>query len=86
MSLISDNIIPGEHGKIFGTNAKEIDDLKKIQHEILKVDGVTEVILNPQAFPREITVHTSKLVEVQSVENAALETGFHVIPKKLFKL
>jgi len=28
MSLLSENIIPGNHGKVFGTNAKDQKDLK----------------------------------------------------------
>ena len=31
MSLLSENVIPGNHGKIFGTNAKTHQELVKIK-------------------------------------------------------
>ena len=32
MSYISDNVIPGNHGKVFGTDAKETTDLQNIKN------------------------------------------------------
>jgi hypothetical protein len=31
MSLLSQNVIPGNHGKTFGTNAMEENDLKQLK-------------------------------------------------------
>ena len=86
MSLLSENVIPGNHGKIFSTNAKDSTSLLKIKKAILKLVGVKEVILNEDAFPREFIIHTSKLVSVESIENEVKKLGFHAIPKGLFEL
>jgi len=86
MSLLSEHVIPGNHGKIFGTDAKEMEDLIKIQKAILQIEGIKDVILNTEVFPREITIHTSKLVTVERIENKVKVLGFHTIPKGLFQL
>jgi|TARA_R110000823_G_scaffold192607_2_gene324178 hypothetical protein len=86
MSLLSENVIPGNHGKIFSTNAKDLTSLLKIKKVILQLEGVKEVILNEDAFPREFIIHTSKLVSVESIENEVKKLGFHAIPKGLFEL
>lgn len=86
MSIISENIVPGNHGKVFGTNAENNLDLEKIKDEVLKLDGVKDVILNADVFPREFTIHTTDFVKVKDVEDAAISAGFHAIPKGLFEL
>lgn len=86
MSLLSENVIPGNHGKIFGTNAKDSTSLLKVQKAILQIEGVKDVILNEDVLPREFTIHTSKLVSVENIENEVKKLGFHAIPKGLFKL
>ena len=86
MSLFSENIIPGNHGKIFGTNAKSEHNLKRIKDKILSVDGVKDVIINTEIFPREFTVFTTKLVKVKDIQEKVMVTGFHVIPKNPFEL
>lgn len=43
MSLLSENVIPGNHGKVFGTNAKEPQTLEKIKSTLELIDGVKEV-------------------------------------------
>lgn len=86
MSLLSDNVIPGNHGKIFGTNANEKQDLENIKTKILKIDGIKDVIINNEVFPKEFTIHTNNLVSVKDVENAVQSLGFHAIPKDIFEL
>jgi copper chaperone CopZ len=86
MSLLSENVIPGNHGKIFATNAKELKDLNNIKSQILTIDGVKEVTINMALFPREFTVYTTKLIKVDTVEDKVNRTGFHAIPKDLFSL
>lgn len=84
MSLISDNVIPGNHGKIFGTDAKEHKDLLLIKNSILEIDGIKDVLLNEEIYPREFTVLTTKMVKVDDVEKRVIRHGFHAIPKELF--
>jgi len=86
MNLLSENIIPGNHGKIFGTNAKEQIDLERIKNKVLSITGIKDVKINYEVFPREFTVYTSKLLKVEDIEDKVKLTGFHAIPKGLFKL
>ncbi|MCX2719927.1 heavy-metal-associated domain-containing protein [Lentiprolixibacter aurantiacus] len=84
MSLLSDHIIPGDSGKIFTTNASEEKDLKRIKRVVMAVEGVHDVLIVKEVFPREFIVHTRKLVAISDIENAVKLTGFHVIPKGIF--
>jgi hypothetical protein len=85
MSFLSENVIPGNHGKVFGTNAKEAKDLKRIKEHLLKIEGIKNVIFNDD-FPVEFTVHTTRMVEIKEIENRVNGIGFHAIPKGLFSL
>lgn len=86
MSVLKDNVIPGNHGQIFGTNAIEEVDLISIKSSVLQLDGIKDVLLNTETFPREFTVHTSKMVAINDIENKVKSVGFHAIPKDLFEL
>jgi hypothetical protein len=86
MSLLSQNIIPGNHGKIFGTNAMEEKDLIEIKASLLKLEGIDDVILNTEVFPREFTVYTNQIVSLADIENKVKSVGFHAIPKGTFEL
>jgi hypothetical protein len=86
MSLLSDNVIPSDHGKVFGTNAESDADLEKIKKAILRVEGVKDVMIDEEIFPREFTIHTHKIVEVKAIEDAVISVGFHITPKHLFGL
>lgn len=81
MSLLSNNIIPGNHGRIFGTNATEDSDLKTIKKSITELNGIKEVVINKQIFPRELTVYTTKIMAIHEIESKVKSVGFHVIPK-----
>jgi hypothetical protein len=85
MSILSENVIPGNHGKVFGTNAKEANDLGRIKENLLKIEGVKNVIFSDD-FPVEFTVHTTKMVEIKEIEKMVKGVGFHAIPKGLFSL
>jgi hypothetical protein len=39
MSLLSENIIPGNHGKIFGTDAMEENNLIEIKTDLINIRG-----------------------------------------------
>ncbi|HNP17214.1 MAG TPA: hypothetical protein PKL31_02165 [Fulvivirga sp.] len=86
MSLISENVIPGNFGKVFGTDAKEDRDLEKIQRVVSGLEGIKDVILNKEVYPREFTVHTSKLISIITIEEKVKAMGFHAIPKEIFPL
>ena len=86
MGLIEENIIPGNYGKVFSTNANKPHDLERIKSKLLKLDGIKDVILNFEVFPKEFTIHTSKLIHINEVEKEIFSLGFHSIPKGLFEL
>ncbi len=86
MSLLSENVIPGNHGKVFETDAKKLKDLERIKSKILSLKGIKDVIINTEVFSREFTIHTTELVKVEDIENAVKTTGFHAIPKGIFPL
>lgn len=86
MDLISKHVIPGNHGKVFSTDAEQEKDLLKIRKAIYKMDGVKDIIINMKILPREFTVYTSTLVQIKDVQNEVKRFGFHAIPKSLFKL
>jgi hypothetical protein len=81
MSLLNDNIIPGEHGKVFGTNANEEMELIEIQNKLLQFIGITEVHINNSIFPKEFTVFTNKVISVNEIERLVKSIGYHAIPK-----
>lgn len=86
MTIVSENVIPGNHGKVFSTSAENRTSLNNIKRAILRVDGVRDVVINERAFPIELTVQTSESVSVQDIKKAAVSVGFHLIPKALFPL
>lgn len=86
MSLISENVIPGNHGTKFETDAKEDFQLEKIKTAIEKMEGVKDVMIDPKSYPKAFTVHTDKLVQIKDIENNVKAVGFHAIPKSIFAL
>jgi hypothetical protein len=81
MSLLSENIIPGNHGKIFGTDAMEENDLIEIKTSLLTLEGINEVILNTEIFPK-FTIYTDQIVSLEDIEHKVKSVGFHAIPKR----
>lgn len=84
MSLLTENVIPSDHGRIFSTNASSDEQMNKIKEAIERVDGVKDVVVIQDVFPREFIVHTSKLVSVSNIEEAVKYIGLHCIPKGFF--
>ena len=86
MSFLSDNVIPGDHGKIFGTNTSKIEDMQEIKAAVIKLEGIRDITINKDTYPMEFTVLTSKMVEVDLIEKTVSQLGFHAIPKGWFAL
>lgn len=84
MSLVTENVIPVDHGRIFGTNASSDSQMDRIKLAIEKVDGVKNVVLIEEVYPKEFIVHTTKLVSVVAIEDAVKHTGLHCVPKGIF--
>ncbi len=86
MSVLTENVIPGNHGRIFGTNASSDEEMEKIKSFLTKVDGVKDVVIVEGVFPREFIVHTTKLLSVVIIENEVKRLELHAIPKGWFHL
>ncbi|WP_339654888.1 heavy-metal-associated domain-containing protein [Flavobacterium frigidarium] len=86
MSLMDDNVIPGNYGKVFGTDANETADLIAIKEALLKLDGISNIAIDDNIFPKEFNVHTNKIVKIEAIEDVVKSLGFHAIPKSLFEL
>jgi copper chaperone CopZ len=86
MSLISEHIIPGPQGRIFGTDAVKERELECIKKRLFTLDGIKNVEINMEVFPREITVYTSKLVSIEDIENKVKTTSYHAIAKDNIEL
>lgn len=82
MSLIDDNVIPGNDGRIFGTNAVNEKDLLAIKIAIQELNGIKDVVLNHAIFPREFTVYTINLIAITDIQKKVRQAGFHAIPKE----
>ncbi len=83
MTFISENIIPGNHGKTFTTDVDDASEKTKLEAAVLEVEGVVKVIFE-DTFPLEFTVHTDRVVNVTDIQNKANELNFHVIVKGPF--
>ena len=86
MDLLSENIIPGNHGKIFGTNAADDDEMEKVKLWLEKIDGVKNITIIKGVYPREFIVYTSKLLSIDTIEDAVKKLDLHAIPKGLFEI
>ena len=86
MNLLTENIIPGNYGKVFSTDAKENKDLLKIKEAIENIPGIKDAIINDDVYPIEFTIHTTSLIHIDTVENEVKRFGFHAIPKGAFEL
>ena len=82
MSLIDDNVIPGNDGRIFGTNAVNKKDLLAIKTAIQELNGIKDVVLNHAIFPSEFTVYTINLIAITDIQKKVRQAGFHAIPKE----
>lgn len=86
MSILSENVIPGNHGKVFATNTKNSKDLERIKEAVLTLKGIEKVTLNSEVFPHEFTVFTNALIQVKDIENKVNLLGFNAIPKEIFEI
>lgn len=86
MSFLTENIIPGNDGTTFGTDAKSIRELNKVLFAIMRIRGIKDVIIDTEKFPREFTVHTTKIIKVREIQDKIKAVGYHAIPKSLFQL
>ncbi|MGC1205511.1 MAG: heavy-metal-associated domain-containing protein [Flavobacteriaceae bacterium] len=85
MSLLTENIIPGEDGKVFATDAKKTRHLTTILTKLMELKGIKNVHIDFEILPREFTIHTSKLIPITEIQKIPIKMGFHMIPKGSFE-
>ena len=81
MTFVTENIIPGNHGKKFATDVNDPTQKSRLKNELLKVPGVMDVIFDVDKDPLVFTIHTNKVVKVSAIQEKAKELNFHVIAK-----
>lgn len=81
MTFISENIIPGNYGKKFATNADDPSEKTELEAALMEIDGVTDVIFDDDKHPLVFTIHTNKVVNIRTIQDKANELNFHVIAK-----
>jgi hypothetical protein len=86
MSYLSENIIPGKHGKTFTVNFHNQYEFEEVRPYILAITGVKDVLFNQEVSPHEIVVHTYDVVDQHEVQEAIRKAGYHAVPKRLFAL
>ncbi|MCJ7467731.1 MAG: heavy-metal-associated domain-containing protein [Maribacter sp.] len=86
MGFMAENVIPGNYGRIFGTNASTDKDMSKIKTYLKKIDGVKDVTIVKGVFPREFIVYSTKLLSVVLIEDTVNKLGLHAVPKGWFEL
>lgn len=84
MSFISDNVIPGNHGKRFTTDAKEKEEFQQIHDALITLDGIKDVIFEEGSKPTVFTIHTTKVVSVDAIEDRVKLLNLHAVPTGLF--
>lgn len=84
MSFLEDNVIPGNHGKKFTTDAKNLDEFKKIKNTLLKLEGVSNVIFESNSDPIVFVVHTDRVVKVDTIQKTIKLLNLHAVPTGLF--
>lgn len=80
MTFISENVIPGNYGKKFTTDAKHREDFKQIEDALMTLDGVKDVIFEDGSKPTVFVVHTNKVVSVKTIEDKVKELNLHAVP------
>lgn len=80
MSFLSENVIPGNYGKKFTTDAKHQDEYTKIQDTLMELDGVKDVMFEDTDQPVVFVVHTNKVVSVKDIEDSVRQLNLHAVP------
>lgn len=86
MSTLSENVIPSDYGKVFETDASGDLEIEVVKNAISVIQGIKDVFVSKEDFPKEITVHTSEVVSIEDIQNQVIAAGYHVVPRGMFAL
>ncbi len=84
MSFLSENVIPGNYGKKFTTNAKDPKELNKIQESLMQLEGIKDVLFERDSKPTVFIIHTNKVISVKEIEDCIRDLNLHAVPTGLF--
>lgn len=86
MGVIEENVIPGNHGKVFKVDIEDEFEFSNVQETVMQLHGVKDVLFDDGVFPHEIIIHTETLVKITDVQAALKQHGYDAIPEGLFPL
>ena len=86
MGVIEQDVIPGNHGKIFKVDIEDEFEFSDVQETVMQLDGVKDVLFDDGVFPHEIIIHTEDLVKIADIQAAVKKHGYDAIPESLFPL
>ena len=81
MSLLTENIIPGNHGKIFGTDASTDEQMEHMKLRLQKIKGV-KVAKNQIEIDKSIKSRGRHKVTVKLSSNIIMNTYRRFLIKK----
>ncbi|PID71295.1 MAG: hypothetical protein CR985_00570 [Flavobacteriales bacterium] len=84
MTFISENVIPGNHGRVFTIDVKREIDLDRVKNKLMKLHAISSVIINNEVYPVEMTIQTDRVIAVKTIQEVMNSMGFHAIPKEGF--
>lgn len=80
MSFISENVIPGNYGKKFTTDANDTEEINQIKEALMALEGVKDVIFEEGSSPTVFIVQTHQVVKVDDVKNTVKVLNLHAVP------
>lgn len=86
MGVIEENVIPGNHGKVFKVDIEDEFEFSDVHDSVMRLNGVKDVLFDDGVFPHEVIVHTDDLVKISDVQQAVKQHGYDAIPEGLFPL
>ena len=86
MDATQENVIPGNHGKVFVVDIEDEFKFSDVQETVMQLDGIKDVLFDDEVMPHEMIIHTEDLVKVSDVQAAVKKHGYDAVPESLFPL
>lgn len=81
MSYVSDHIIPGHKGKMFGSNLKTEEQFEVLKERLLKINGIEKISLDQSSYPFTVIIFTEDSIEIEKIQDESKKMDIHLIPK-----
>lgn len=86
MDATKENVIPGNHGKVFKVDIEDEFKFSDVQETVMQLNGIKDVLFDDEVVPHEMIIHTENLVKVSDVQAAVKKHGYDAVPESLFPL